>query len=934
MNNRNIGALRAGDMRLVLESSLMLMELSDSDEICRCTVRCLKQYFDKETAVVVALRRDGAETLEVKAGAEEGDPAAAFYPDTGGNSLPQVINDPFQGIPSNRSPLLFAWPAEELFSSSLPPVLVDGGNPPPFVYAFPLVSRERNLGAVISMARKELSPAEQEVTVLLAYYAATSIARADDERTREIIEDHHQSIMGGIHDAVMIFDASNRLLFANPAARHMFGFGDPETRDRQPLVRRFSREAIATIERDFEKVRRGKGGYLRRYRGFGQDGKEVWIEGLGDLISYNDSSVVLVVLRDITGRVEAERKLHEVQEKYELVLESIEEGYFETDLAGNPAFCNDVIPRMHRITKDEYFRMTYRDYMTPDSAKMISEEFGELYRTGVPRVSREYEVTAGDGTRMVHELSASLIRDASGKPTGFRGVVRDITEKKLTERALAASEKRYRTILENAGTALIVVEYDIITYANAEFETLSGYSRAEIEGNMTWRDFIHSGSHERLEEEVARYVQDPSIRIRNISVCLVTKSGEPRDVDISISWIRGTRSTLASFSDMTEYKKLEKQIIEAQKLEAVGTLAGGIAHNFNNLLMGIQGNASLVLMDLDSDHPHHARLKKIEEHVRVGAKLTSQLLGFARGGKYETVTTDLAVLVDRVVRMFESTRKDIRIHRKYENNFYRSEVDQGQIEQVVLNILANAGQAMPGGGDITITMKNVDHKGDQASPAGPYVVISIEDSGMGMDTATKEHIFEPFFSTRTLDRGRSGGLGLASAYGIVKNHGGWISVNTAPAQGSVFHVFLPASEKQVSTEYEDDAGPQIFRGTERIMIIDDEQMVLDVGSEILRTLGYQVITAASGDEALEILQRDPGCVDLIMLDMIMPGMSGAAVYEKIRELSLAVKVLLASGRSLEGEAAKMIDHDHVGFIQKPFDVQTLSNAVRELLGGR
>jgi CheY-like chemotaxis protein len=366
-------------------------------------------------------------------------------------------------------------------------------------------------------------------------------------------------------------------------------------------------------------------------------------------------------------------------------------------------------------------------------------------------------------------------------------------------------------------------------------------------------------------------------------------------------------------------------------MEAIGTLAGGIAHDFNNLLMGIQGNASLMLLDVESRHPHHEKLKGIEQYVQSGAELTKQLLGFARGGKYEVKPTDLNDLIKESAEMFGRTRKDITIQRKLQEDLWVAEVDQGQMEQVLLNLYVNAWQAMPGGGELFLQTENVVLEKDYAQPFGirhgKYIKISVTDTGVGMDKATRERIFDPFFTTKEMGRGT--GLGLACAYGIIKNHGGLINVYSEKGEGTTFNIYLPASEKEITEPQATDE--EILKGRETVLLVDDEKIIIDVGTQLLHRLGYKVIVARGGKEALDIYEENQDDIDLVILDMIMPDMSGGDTYDKLKEINPSIRVLLASGYSISGQAQAILDRGCKAFIQKPFNLGELSRKVREVL---
>jgi PAS domain S-box-containing protein len=406
----------------------------------------------------------------------------------------------------------------------------------------------------------------------------------------------------------------------------------------------------------------------------------------------------------------------------------------------------------------------------------------------------------------------------------------------------------------------------------------------------------------------------------------------------------GNNTKIVILNDVTEHKKIEEQLRYSQKMEAVGTLSGGIAHDFNNILMGIQGNVSLALLNSNPEDSNYLRLKNIEEYISSGAKLTRQLLEYSRGGKYEVKTTDLNVLIKKQVDLFSPARKEITVIGDYEPELWPVEVDQGQIEQVVLNLYINSSHAMPGCGKLYIKTENIVVEDNHNFPfkvdPGRYVCVTVADTGVGMDAATLERIFDPFFTTK--DVGSGSGLGLASAYGIVKNHGGFIEAKSSPGEGSSFQFYLPVSKKKV--ENERGIPEAIAKADETVLLVDDENMIIEVGREILEYLGYSVITAGSGREAVEIMNKSHSLEsneneaavagvkpDLVILDMIMPDMDGGVVFDEIRNIDPEIKVILSSGYSENGKVNEVMKRGCNGFIQKPFNMNQLSQKIREVL---
>ncbi|MBW6484589.1 MAG: DUF3365 domain-containing protein [Syntrophobacterales bacterium] len=523
--------------------------------------------------------------------------------------------------------------------------------------------------------------------------------------------------------------------------------------------------------------------------------------------------------------------------------------------------------------------------------------------------------------------------------TANEQLAREIVEHKLATEALTKSEDKFRRAFYISPDAVNINRLADGMYVsiNAGFTKIMGYTKEDIIGktsieydiwdNIEDRQRLVAGLRKNGEAtnlEAAFRTKDGKLRYGLMSASVLTLDGAPHILSI-------TRDITERKQAEAEKKLLEEKLQHADKMEAIGTLAGGIAHDFNNLLMGIQGYASLLLMHIDSSHPHYEKLKRIEEQVGRGADLAKQLLGFARGGRYEIKPTDMNDLLEKSSSLFGRTKKEISISRKYEENLLPVEVDRGQMEQVFLNLYVNAWQAMPGGGELYIETGNVFFDDAQAAISavtpGKYVKITIADTGIGMDEKIRARIFEPFFTTKAMGRGT--GLGLAMVYGIIKGHKGAITVDSKPGQGTTFTIYLPASEQEAAKEKA--AIKTIARGTETILLVDDEQMILKVNRELLEFLGYRVYAAGSGQEALAVYMEKQKEIDLVILDMILPGISGGETFDRLRGFNPALKVLLASGYSIKGEAQAIMERGCNGFIQKPFRLEILSRKIREML---
>ena len=512
----------------------------------------------------------------------------------------------------------------------------------------------------------------------------------------------------------------------------------------------------------------------------------------------------------------------------------------------------------------------------------------------------------------------------------YNNAVKKIDE---ADKAIRENEELYRSLVDNIdlGVTLIDNDHNIIM-ANAKQIKSSRISGKDLVGKKCYSIYekrytfcpycpgmtaVTQGKS--AECEVERTMPDGQVVNWLLKAYpLFGDEGNPRGF-IEIS------------EDITEKKRIKLQFERIQRMESINTLAGGIAHDFNNLLMGIQGHNSLLQQNENLTGSDREHIRGIEECVASAVNLTSQLLGFARGGKYEVKTTDINELIHRQCQMFGRTRKEILLQEKYMNELWTVDVDRGQIEQVLLNLFVNASHAMPDGGNLIVETNNAVLDGSYVKPfeinPGKYVKIAITDSGIGMDENTKNKIFDPFFTTKEMGRGT--GLGLASVYGIVKNHCGFINVYSEKGHGSTFTIYLPASEGEV-VHYSEKM-KELKHGTETVLLVDDEQLIIEVGSKMLNKLGYKVLTSRTMAEAVEVYKSNMDKIEVVILDMIMPGISGSQIFDELKLVNPDVKVILSSGYSLNGQAASILKRGCKGFIQKPYNLDSLSQKIREVL---
>ncbi len=788
-----------------------------------------------------------------------------------------------------------------------------------------------------------LSPDIHEISVRTGFLAVIAIfgflaqalvvKRREAEKSLEESERKYRLIFETLTDVVFSLDAQGRITYLSPQFEKITGYriedlcGRPYTDIIDPAYHE------RTIDM-FQQGLSGKDVPMYRMDHVAADGRKIPIEINARTVWDSTGRPIgrIGVARDLTQRLEVEAALRESEEKFRVLADSTPTAImlYQND---KWTYANQAAEKISGYSSDELRNMNFWDIVHPDYRHLVQQR-GQKRQQGEDTIRRyEFKIISKQGSEIWVDLSGAFTM-LGGSPAGIISVM-DITDRKIAEEALRESEAKYRSILENIREGYFELDLTgALTFFNDSLCAIFGYPRDKLLGTDT-RSLIPPESR-RTIDRVVEQIKLTGLSEEIIDLDISKADGSTGTIAMTMSAIRDSTGGITGFRgiarDVTEHKRLEAQLLQAQKMEAIGTLAGGLAHDFNNLLMAIQGNISLLSLNRQTSGPDLKRIENIEQCIRSGSELTRQLLGFARGGKYEVAPTDLNKLVLKTSDMFGHARKEIAVHTELQDDLWCVEVDKGQIEQVLLNLYVNAWHAMPGGGELFLKSENLHL--DEAyvrayeAKSGRYVRVSVTDTGVGMDESTIQRVFEPFFTTR--DKSRGSGLGLASAYGIVRNHGGFINVYSEVGMGSTFNVYLPASDK-IAVEYEETARGEVATGTECVLLIDDEDMILEVGGEILEKLGYTALKAGSGEEALRLFHERRDDIDLVILDMIMPRITGSEVFDRIRAEAPGVKVILSSGYSMNYDADKIMKRGCNGFIQKPFDIQTLSRKIRLVL---
>jgi len=519
---------------------------------------------------------------------------------------------------------------------------------------------------------------------------------------------------------------------------------------------------------------------------------------------------------------------------------------------------------------------------------------------------------------------------------GMLMTLTDVTDACLAKEALRDSEERFRSLSENAPVVIFALNSNgAVTYLNPAWEKISGRSRADFIGRP-FADLVADKSQWNRANAIEHLITGRNTVV-DLNITIEDQAGGQRLFNTSVAANFDAEGRVTGIiglaMDITEERKLQQQLFQSQKMEAIGTLAGGVAHDFNNLLMGMQANLSLLRLEQGAESPQDDKIQRIENQIQSGASLTRQLLGYARKGQYVVTAVNINRLIEETLHVVQRTNKTVTVQSLLGDDSAFVKADRGQMEMVFLNLFLNAADAMPDGGRLTVSSRHVSGQGDTATPSSAgqtrdLVEIVVSDTGIGMDPDTQRRIFEPFFTTKEV--GCGSGLGLASVYGVVKNHGGHILVESAPGQGATFTLYLPAAE-EAEPEMSLVVKPEPAGGA-TILLVEDETLIRKYCQEMIRSLNFEVMAAANGDEAVAIYRNHSSDTDLVILDMIMPGMDGYSLFKILEKINPQVRVIITSGYAVDQRTDQILTSGPHGHLKKPYTLNELSAEITKILG--
>ncbi|MFC1553468.1 PAS domain S-box protein [candidate division KSB1 bacterium] len=755
-----------------------------------------------------------------------------------------------------------------------------------------------------------------------------------------------------------------KFISANKSLLMAMGYKSFEDFAKHDGMEHVAPESIELIKERFKKEKKGeKVDPEYEIKVIRKDGEVRDVEIKVGKVNIRNEKFIQSTYRDITNRKRIEEALRDSEKTLNSIISTIPDVIYRLDSNGKIIFISSSV-KSYGYTPKELIGRNILEIVHPDDKEKAQNRINERRSGKRSTKSLEVRILTKQKKVIPFEVKSRNIENCSffsinaegiyssepaegGKFICTQGIARDVSEQRKAQSLLVESEEKYRSVVERANDGFAIIQDGILKYVNKRLSEIGGYPVKAYIGNR-FDQFIHPDDKPKLtayyKNRMSFYEQrDKENRPPALyEAKFVHKDGKVVYAEVNSGLINfeGKPADLVIIRDITERKfaeedrkKLETHLFQLQKMESIGRLAGGIAHDFGNILTVIMGYADLLRIKFgDIDTPEGKAINSVLKNARRSKALVSQLLGFARKGKHDPVPLNINNVIKETLSVSEKIfEKKINVQLKLDENIKVVRADKNQLDQVLTNISINAKDAMPDGGDLKFKTENVflDEKFIQRNPdltEGDYVKLTISDSGSGMTKEVKENIFEPFFTTKEVGKGT--GLGLATVYGIIKNHKGHITVDSLPGKGTTFDIFLPVLEEKVVKEKDED---KVFTGSGKILVVDDEEDILELIIQQLDMLGYSYVTASNGKEAVDVYKKRGSEIDIVLLDIIMPKMSGEEAFKEITAVNKNAKILLMSGYNRGGVEDSLIQKGAAGFIQKPFELHEISKIIKDIL---
>jgi PAS domain S-box-containing protein len=778
----------------------------------------------------------------------------------------------------------------------------------------------------------------------LDYFFSVGIditARKQSEKELQESEERFRAVFEGSLDAIFLADPeSGKVIGANPAAEELLSrpveeiIGLHQTQLHPAHLKSSVEEKFSRHAREEDKERPFESSVLR------SDGQEIPVEILAHIIQIDGVPVLYGTFRDITERKRVEEALVESEQRYRLLAESTYDIIWTSDMDLRFSYLSPSVERFIGYSPEELIGKTIIDHLTPSSTEAATKTFleafaGENAITSVSPGSRTIELQRfhKNGSVVWGELTFTFLRDDEGRLAGILGVTRDITERKKAAKALQESEEKYRRVVQDSIDAVIIVQGLNVRFVNQGALRMWGYQREEEMVGRLVTDLVAPDYRELIEKR-GRARERGEVVPDRYEFKALHKEGSEFHAELLVSNIiyQGVAARQGVIRDITERKRLEEELMKAQRIESLGVLAGGIAHDFNNILTPILSNISMARIYGELGSEVDEMLTDAEKATLRAKSLTQQLLTFSKGGAPVKKIASISKLLSDSSR-FALSGSSVTCKYSIPEDLWSVEMDEGQVGQVIHNLVINADQASPAGGTIKIGAENVviGPKSPLPLEEGKYVSISIADSGIGIPGEHLSRIFDPFYTTKV----RGSGLGLSTSFTIIKQHKGTIQVNSELGAGTVFHIYLPASEEALVIE--EKRWKKARTGHGRILVIDDEQSVRRSMKTILNRLGYEVKLAEDGAEGIRVYEKamkEERPFDLVIMDLTIPGgLGGQKTMEKLKRIDPGAKVIVSSGYSDDPVLSKFQDFGFSEVLAKPYKAEDLVEVIHKVLDG-